>query len=67
MSHEPGHPAEVTALALSGNDRWALTGSADGTLRFWETDWAARVGEFSLVVNRTYDHGQVESTQLLFQ
>lgn len=61
------HPAEVSAFALSRDERWALTGSSDGSLRLWEVDWAARVGQFSLVVNRTSDHGQLESTHELFQ
>ena len=59
-------PSEITALGLSRDNRWALSGSHDGSLRLWEVDWAARVGEFSLVVNRTHDHDQVESTQQLF-
>ncbi|MBX3171768.1 MAG: protein kinase [Candidatus Eremiobacteraeota bacterium] len=59
-------PGEITGLALSRDNRWALSGGNDGSLRLWEVDWAARVGEFSLVVNRTFDHDQVESTQQLF-
>lgn len=59
-------PSEMTDLALGRDNRWALSGSHDGSLRLWEVDWAARVGEFSLVVNRTSGHDQVESTQQLF-
>ena len=59
-------PSEMTDLALSRDNRWALSGGHDGSLRLWEVDWAARVGEFSLVVNRTSGHDQVESTQQLF-
>lgn len=59
-------PAEITDLALSRDNRWALSGGHDGSLRLWEVDWASRVGEFSLVVNRTTDHDQMESTQQLF-
>lgn len=59
-------PSEITDLALSRDNRWALSGGHDGSLRLWEVDWAARVGEFSLVVNRTSDHDQVESNQQLF-
>lgn len=61
-----GHNSEIQALALSRDDRWAVTGSTFGNLRVWELDWASRVGELSLVVNRTYDHTEVESTQQKF-
>ncbi|MBT9587047.1 protein kinase [bacterium] len=60
------HPGEVTALSLSRDERWALSGCSDGGLRLWEVDWGARASEFSLVVNRTSDHNQVESTQQRF-
>ncbi|MBS2036960.1 protein kinase [bacterium] len=59
-------PSEITDLALSRDNRWALSGCNDGSLRLWEVDWSARVGEFSLVVNRTRDHDEVESNQKLF-
>lgn len=59
-------PSEITDLALSRDNRWALSGCHDGSLRLWEVDWSSRVGEFSLVVNRTHDHDEVESNQQLF-
>ena len=60
------HPGEVTALAVSRDDRWALSGSSDGSLRIWELDWSSRIYEPSLVVNRTFDHSEIESNQRLF-
>ncbi|MFN8608134.1 MAG: protein kinase [Vulcanimicrobiota bacterium] len=59
-------PSEITDLALSRDNRWAVSGCHDGSLRLWEVDWSARVGEFSLVVNRTHDHDEMESNQELF-
>ena len=66
LSQLEEHPTEVSGFALSRNDRWALTGCFDGSLRFWEVDWEARVGSFSLVVNRTPDHDEMESTYQQF-
>jgi len=60
------HSADVTALTLSRDERWALSGSSDGNLRVWEVDWASRAGEFSLIVNRTTGHSQTESTHQEF-
>ena len=40
-----GHVCEVNSVCLSADDRWALSGSWDGTLRLWElaTGRCARV------------------------
>jgi hypothetical protein len=34
-----GHEDAVTAVALSGDGRYALSGSADRTLKLWVLDW----------------------------
>jgi len=33
-----GHRAWVTSVAFSGNGRWLVTGSDDGTARFWDLE-----------------------------
>jgi len=33
-----GHTAPVQAIAVSQDERWAISGSSDGTIRLWEMD-----------------------------
>ena len=47
-----GHSADVTALALSKQDQYLLSGSQDATIRYWDVDKASDV--FSTV---TFDNG----------
>jgi WD40 repeat protein len=52
-----GHQERVTALAFSADNKWLATGSADETVRLWDT----RSG-----LGRTLVRGVGESTQMAF-
>ena len=42
-----GHSSWITAVDLSDNHRWAISGSEDGILRLWELDWNYEFPEFA--------------------
>ena len=56
-----GHTAPLHSLALSHDARWALTGSADGSLRLWNAQSGDEIAKFKADLSGRFQSASISS------